>query len=107
MNGLNFRVLLERRRKELESILTKSEPHNAVKSNFFHRFDLLKKRKAADQLDCVIEALQRIEDGTFGECINCGGFMSDQELLMFPEKKICNKCFSNTDSKQSPTAKSL
>ena len=100
MNNLNFRILLERRRGEIESILAESEPHNALKNNFLQRLDRLKKQKAEKQLKSVVEALQRIEDGSFGECKACGKAMSNQELLIFPERNICSICSSDTKSSQ-------
>lgn len=102
MKSLNYKILLERRRDELESTLRESEPHNAFKNNFIARFDRVKKQKAQKQLQNINEALQRFEDGSFGQCQSCGKSLSDQELLIFPERRFCNVCSADFKSNQLP-----
>lgn len=40
----------------------------------------------------VREALQRIEDGAYGYCVNCGRRMSDERLGARPEVALCLQC---------------
>lgn len=38
------------------------------------------------------EALQRIEDGTYGYCVNCGRRIPDERLAARPEVALCLQC---------------
>lgn len=44
------------------------------------------------KLNGILEALQRIEDGTFGECGECGELISEKRLEALPECKVCVFC---------------
>ncbi|HTN13913.1 MAG TPA: TraR/DksA family transcriptional regulator [Sphingomonadaceae bacterium] len=37
-------------------------------------------------------ALQRIEDGTYGECANCGAEISEMRLKALPTATLCINC---------------
>lgn len=43
-------------------------------------------------LSQVVEALRRIEDGTYGACNGCGKNIPMERLLVFPETLACDKC---------------
>ena len=45
-----------------------------------------------DQLACVQEALDRIDDGTYGLCQNCGQPIGDARLEAMPETRWCINC---------------
>jgi DnaK suppressor protein len=51
----------------------------------------LEERERA-QLGQVVEALRRIEDGTYGACNACGGTIPIERLMVFPETKACTAC---------------
>jgi len=44
------------------------------------------------QLGQVVDALRRIEDGTFGACNGCGGPIPFERLMVFPETLACTTC---------------
>ena len=44
------------------------------------------------QLRQVVEALRRIEDGTYGLCNGCGVTIPMERLMVFPETLACGKC---------------
>lgn len=44
------------------------------------------------QLRQVVDALRRIEEGTFGACNGCGGPIPFERLLVFPETLACTAC---------------
>ena len=48
-----------------------------------------------NQLEQVIEALRRIEKGTYGTCTSCHEPIRFERLLVFPEARNCNGCDSN------------
>lgn len=46
------------------------------------------------QLELVIEALARIDAGTYGLCDDCGSGIRFERLLVFPETRTCSGCGS-------------
>jgi DnaK suppressor protein len=44
------------------------------------------------QLRQVVDALRRIEEGSYGACSSCGGSIPFERLLVFPEALSCTAC---------------
>jgi DnaK suppressor protein len=44
------------------------------------------------QFDEVMQALSRLDDGTYGLCSACGGTIGHERLLVFPETRTCGEC---------------
>ena len=44
------------------------------------------------QLAHVVDALRRIEEGSYGSCNACGGPIPFERLLVFPETRACTTC---------------
>jgi len=44
------------------------------------------------QLEKVVAALRRMEEGTYGTCTCCGGAIPVERLLVFPETLACASC---------------
>ncbi len=40
----------------------------------------------------VENALKRIENGTYGKCLKCGGDISEERLMVFPSAENCIEC---------------
>lgn len=40
----------------------------------------------------ILQALRRMEDGTYGTCTGCGGGIPFGRLLIFPEAPTCQEC---------------
>jgi DnaK suppressor protein len=53
--------------------------------------DNLKERERA-QLQEVVQALGRLESGTYGLCSRCGNAVSYERLMVFPETRSCSQC---------------
>lgn len=53
----------------------------------------LQEREQA-KLGQVITAFQRIEAGTYGLCVECGGDIPFERLQVFPETPTCTACGS-------------
>lgn len=43
-------------------------------------------------LDAIDAALGRIEDGTYGKCVNCGGPIPEERLEALPWATLCLDC---------------
>ncbi|MDD5397048.1 MAG: TraR/DksA C4-type zinc finger protein [Candidatus Moranbacteria bacterium] len=44
------------------------------------------------QLKDIMDALERIEQGTYGKCENCGTDIPVERLLAYPAAKTCLNC---------------
>ena len=51
----------------------------------------------AREIASVKRALARIEDGTYGECVRCGGAISPARLDARPEAALCIDCARKAD----------
>jgi len=40
----------------------------------------------------IRQALHRIEDGTYGDCLKCGGKINEARLEALPHAMLCMKC---------------
>ncbi len=40
----------------------------------------------------IFEAMRRVDGGTYGMCLNCGGAIDNDRLKAFPEVAICVVC---------------
>jgi RNA polymerase-binding transcription factor DksA len=45
-----------------------------------------------EELRGIDAALARIEDGTYGECMKCGGDISEERLKALPATPFCKTC---------------
>jgi RNA polymerase-binding protein DksA len=48
-------------------------------------------------LERIESALERVEDGTYGECEECGAKIPKQRLLAIPYATMCVKCASRIE----------
>jgi DnaK suppressor protein len=53
--------------------------------------DSLKERERT-QFDEVLQALGRLDDGTYGLCLTCRAPIEHDRLLVFPEARTCSGC---------------
>ncbi len=44
------------------------------------------------EIEAITAALDRIENGTFGECMECGDMISEERLNIMPTAVKCIKC---------------
>ena len=49
------------------------------------------------EIASVDRALERIEKGTYGECVKCGGEIASARLEVRPEAALCIDCASGAD----------
>jgi DnaK suppressor protein len=47
---------------------------------------------AAKELDEVLAALHRLDDGRYGLCIDCGTAIDERRLLVMPATRFCTAC---------------
>ncbi len=44
------------------------------------------------RLHLLQQAAARMDDGTYGLCLNCGAEIADSRLLETPEAPLCSQC---------------
>lgn len=57
-----------------------------------HELDALLAFKTDPCLEELHQALERLEDGTFGTCLSCKRRMPREVLLLNPVQRICLRC---------------
>lgn len=59
-------------------------------------------RRDHDELVAVRAALQRLEEGSYGECVDCGVDIGLQRLQAFPAALRCIACQTKAESATAP-----
>lgn len=60
--------------------------------NFEQEFTLSLMETEEDTLTAIERALERIEDGTYGQCDECSGIISKARLNAIPYTPMCIRC---------------
>ena len=67
--------------------------------NFEQEFTLSLMETEEGTLDAVESAIEKIEDGVYGECDECGGIISKARLQAIPYTPLCIKCAQKLESR--------
>jgi len=67
--------------------------------NYEREFSLGRASDEQDLLYAIDEALKRIEDGTYGNCPQCGKQIPKKRLAAIPHTELCIVCQSKNESK--------
>jgi DnaK suppressor protein len=67
--------------------------------NFEQEFTLSLLATEEDTLGMIERALERIENGTFGTCEECGGSIPKARLNALPHTPVCVKCAATRDAR--------
>jgi DnaK suppressor protein len=117
MNHEHYRQLLLAKKKELESELTKTDLEVLESENpgVQDEMDVVVNKEAKESIGArstqswqllkeVRAALQRIEDGTYGQCLEDGGPIEPKRLEAVPWASYCLKHQAKRDAKAPPSA---
>jgi DnaK suppressor protein len=100
----HFKQLLETRITELEAVAAGAQQESRVNTakhadpadqaaSEYERQALIHKAAAAQQtLRTLKQALERLRQGSFGECAECGGDIEPKRLEAIPWTRYCVKC---------------
>lgn len=90
---------LHKRRNEANGDLSSMPIHMADlgSDNFEQEFTLSLMESEGGVLEKIEDALERIEDGTYGECEECGTKIPKTRLNAVPYATMCVKCASQTE----------
>lgn len=89
--------------KRLEEITKPISPDNAI--GRLSRMEAIGEKSVNDaalrnaklRVTKLGQALKRIEDGEYGECLECGDDISTKRLATIPEATLCIKCASRLE----------
>lgn len=98
-----IRLALEELRDDLdiqieeETENVRAESANPDRTELAHSYDFGQRQSALldrleAQRDLVDEALQRLDDGTYGQCTNCGQEIAPGRLKAMPQASLCIEC---------------
>lgn len=105
----HFQQLLAKRREELRWLvhdaLIESKRNDYIElagavhdageeavANLLSEMDLSQLGREVEELGDVEAALERIKDGTFGKCADCGDAIDRERLAAYPTAKRCIAC---------------
>ena len=85
---------LKKRRSEANGDLSSMPIHMADigTDNFEQEFTLSLMESEEETLDLIEASLERIEEGTYGECEECGVKIPKTRLKAIPYASLCVKC---------------
>lgn len=63
--------------------------------------------KQQSQLRAVLQALRRIDEGSYGECKDCGGTIPRARLEVNPTAERCTRCQARYENQYRDTTPSL
>lgn len=99
-------------RQELEQAQAEEEAHVEEKEDMPREPDANQTREVTDrevrhaellrdqrELQAVRAALQRIEDGSYGECVDCGKRIKAERLLASPAAMRCIDCQTKAEAR--------
>lgn len=103
--------LIEKREdilKEAERTLTEltdqsgniPDPNDRASAESGRNFELRIRQRERKLLSKIEEALQRIEDGDYGECESCGEPIGLKRLEARPVTTLCIECKTTQESKE-------
>jgi RNA polymerase-binding protein DksA len=67
--------------------------------NFGREMELSIASGENERLRMIEEALERIEEGTFGKCVTCGNDISVERLEAIPYTRLCIECARESEKK--------
>jgi RNA polymerase-binding protein DksA len=80
--------------------LSETMPADELQGDAFDRIeatenrelDLLSRERLTERLDRIMDALQRLRDGSYGTCAACGEAIAPRRLHAIPEATLCVRC---------------
>ncbi|MFB3905485.1 MAG: TraR/DksA family transcriptional regulator [Acidobacteriota bacterium] len=101
-----FRQILQGKKAELIALIQKTENYGREADNESETMDIADKATSSytkefmfsksnndrQLMQMITEALARIEEGAFGECLNCGEDVEIRRLEAVPWARLCKNC---------------
>jgi DnaK suppressor protein len=81
------------------------DPNDRASAESGRSFELRIRQREQKLLSKIEEALQRIDDGVFGECDSCGELIGLKRLEARPVTTLCIECKTAQESKEKSQGK--
>jgi DnaK suppressor protein len=100
VNGM-AEAALSKTRSEASGDLSSMPIHMADvgSDNYEQEFTLSLMQSEEETLDQIEAALERIEDGVYGSCVECDGRIPKTRLNAIPQTPFCVKCASKLEGR--------
>lgn len=82
-----------------------SDPNDRASAESGRNFELRIRQREQKLLSKIEEAIQRIDDGDFGECESCGELIGLKRLQARPVTSLCIECKTAQESKEKSQGK--
>lgn len=105
-------LILEEKRKTLDELLSGNETYESLKQEAhgdmadiafqtYEKQSLVSfSQKEKDRLEALNNALKRVEDGSYGKCIDCKEEISEDRLTAIPYTLRCVNCMAKYEDKR-------
>lgn len=105
-------ILLEEKQKTLEGLLNENENYESLKEEVdgdiadvaFQSYEkqllIGLSQKEKQKLEAIDAALKRVEEGTYGVCVDCGCEVEEKRLMALPWALRCVKCMSKYEDEK-------
>jgi DnaK suppressor protein len=88
------------------SALEETAPAEGMAGDPFDRIERTESRerhlesqeRLTGRLDRIVEAMERLDDGSYGTCAMCGEEIAPRRLLAIPEATTCVRCQENLET---------
>ncbi len=81
------------------------DPNDRASAESGRNFELRIRQREQKLLSKIEEAIQRIDDGDFGECESCGELIGLKRLQARPVTSLCIECKTAQESKEKSQGK--
>jgi DnaK suppressor protein len=68
------------------------DPFDRIEATESRELDLLSRERLTERLDRILDALNRLRDGSYGTCSECGEAIAPRRLRAIPEATMCVRC---------------
>ena len=94
------KMLLEQRRdliqkirsKKGEQVIQSGDLIDIATDSLEHELNYIFEEREREKLQNIDEALRRIQDGSYGECDECGDDIELERLMALPFTRVCIDC---------------
>ncbi len=105
-------MLIAQKEQTMEELRKGDETYNALENDghgdtadvAFHAYEtqflLGLSQKEKEKVEVIDNALKRIENGTYGKCVDCGEEISEERLTALPYSIRCLGCKTKYEDKQ-------
>ena len=81
------------------------DPNDRASAESGRNFELRIRQREQKLLSKIDDALQRIDDGEFGECDSCGDLIGEKRLEARPVTSLCIECKTAQESEEKSQGK--